>query len=74
MMKEQIMKCQKCGAETDDEIEIDEWYYCPICHTSMFGFRDDMLDIGVNELMRDVRSIEKRLMFLSRRLRELNKK
>lgn len=68
------MKCQKCGAEIDDEILIDEWYYCPICHIPMFGFRDDMLDIGVNELMRDIRLIEKRLVFLSRRLHEMNKK
>lgn len=68
------MKCQICGAEIDDEIEIDEWYDCPICHSPMLGFKDNMLDMAVTDLLTDVRIIEKRLLFLSRRLHGMTNK
>jgi hypothetical protein len=67
------MKCQHCGSEIDDEIEIDEWYNCPMCGMPMFGFGDDMLDVGVDVLIRDMRQIEKRLCFLTSRLHKVVK-
>jgi len=66
------MICQKCGADIDNAIEIDEWYNCPSCGMPMFGFQDDMMDVAVDELLRDVRNIEKKLLFLSSRLHKIN--
>jgi len=63
------MKCQICGAEIDNDIVgLDEWYSCPHCHTSMLGFTDDMLYYGINELLTDVKLIERRLDSLLGRL------
>lgn len=69
------MKCQFCKSEIDDDIiGLDEWNNCPLCGAPMFGFTDEMLDIAVEMLLRDVRTTEKRLMFLLSRLREVKQK
>ena len=64
------MKCVHCGTTIDERIEIDEWDACPICSNRMLGFRDDMLDLGVEALLSDVKAIEKKLNMLVERLRQ----
>lgn len=65
------MKCIHCNTTFYENVELNEWNACPVCGKRMLGYRDDMMDVAVDELISDVKDITNKLFMLSARLHKI---
>lgn len=71
------MKCSYCKMNIDDGIidsdgkGICEWSTCPHCGTRMMGFRDDMMQIAVQDIKRMAKEVVTYLNHLDTRMRQI---
>lgn len=67
------MKCQGCGMELLDELNLDKWMTCPSCGTQLLGFRNDMMCIAVEHIVKDLGVIEERTKSLLERMQKIKR-